>query len=195
MTDRTTFDSVTRIAAGDEGRNYDNVVIALHWLTALLVFVQFGTALSWDWFSRGTREAMESTHVSLGILLTAVILARLVWRSIPTHRRAAVISGWMKTASTGVHYLLYLMLVVQAGLGWAIGWATGKPIHFFGIPIPGPLDALSRAVRHDLREIHETLGWAIVVLALAHALAALYHHYFLKDRVLGRMLPWAAHNS
>ena len=195
MADRTTFDSVTRVAAGDLGRNYDNVAIALHWLTALLVIVQFALSLTWDWFSRGTRDAMESTHVSLGILLTAVILARLVWRAIPAHQRAAVVSGWMKTASKAVHYILYLMLIVQAGLGWAIGWAMGRPIHFFGIPIPGPLEQLARPVRHELREIHEKLGWAIVAFALAHALAALYHHYFLRDRVLGRMLPWAARRA
>jgi cytochrome b561 len=28
-----------------------------------------------------------------------------------------------------------------------------------------------------------------VIIAFAHALAALYHHYVLKDRVLKRMLP------
>jgi cytochrome b561 len=34
--------------------------------------------------------------------------------------------------------------------------------------------------------------WAIIVLALLHALAALYHHYVLEDRVLQRMLPRGA---
>jgi len=33
------------------------------------------------------------------------------------------------------------------------------------------------------------IGWAIIVIALLHALAALYHHYGLRDRVLERMLP------
>jgi cytochrome b561 len=28
-----------------------------------------------------------------------------------------------------------------------------------------------------------------VIIAVGHALAALYHHYMLKDRVLIRMLP------
>jgi len=32
---------------------------------------------------------------------------------------------------------------------------------------------------------------SIVILAAGHAAAALYHHYALKDRVLGRMLPLA----
>ena len=49
---------------------------------------------------------------------------------------------------------------------------------------------ISRSLRHQLREFHEWIGWAIVILALLHALAALYHHYVLKDRVLKRMLPW-----
>jgi len=189
MNDRTTFDTATRVAAGDDGTNYDNVAVALHWLTALLVLTQFALAETWEWFSRATRDTMESTHVSLGILLAAVIVARLIWRWIPGHQRPAIVSGWVKLASKGVHYLLYALLVAQAGLGFVIGWAAGHPIHFFGLPIPGPFGALARPVRHNIREIHSWVGWAIVIIALGHALAALYHHYKLHDRVLGRMFP------
>src|SRR5439155_23584658 len=144
MNDRTTFDTATRVAAGDDGTNYDNVAVALHWLTALLVLTQFALAETWEWFSRATRDTMESTHVSLGILLAAVIVARLIWRWIPGHQRPAIVSGWVKLASKGVHYLLYALLVAQAGLGFVIGWAAGHPIHFFGLPIPGPFGALAR---------------------------------------------------
>jgi cytochrome b561 len=191
MADRNAFNEATRIVAGDDKTNYDNVAITLHWLTALLVLVQFALAETWDWASRDTRETMQSTHVSLGILLTAVIVVRLIWRWTPGHQRSSLEAGWMRIASKSVHYLLYLLLVAQACLGFAIGWSAGHPIHFFGIPIPGPIGALSRPVRHDIREIHSTVGWIIIILALGHALAALYHHYFLKDRVLGRMLPLA----
>lgn len=191
MADRNAFNEATRIVAGDDKTNYDNVAITLHWLTALLVLVQFALAETWDWASRDTRETMQSTHVSLGILLTAVIVVRLIWRWIPGHQRSSLEAGWMRIASKSVHYLLYLLLVAQACLGFAIGWSAGHPIHFFGIPIPGPIGALSRPARHDIREIHSTVGWIIIILALGHALAALYHHYFLKDRVLGRMLPLA----
>ena len=192
---RRKADAATRIAAGDDKTNYDDVAVALHWLTALLVVTQFALAETWDWFAHDTSERMQSLHVSLGILLTLVILARLIWRSMPSHQRPALVSGWVKAGSKAVHYLLYGLLVVQAGLGWVIGWAAGHPIHFLGIPIPGPFDAFPRPVRHELREIHDKVGWAIIILALLHALAALYHHYFLKDRVLGRMLPWAARRS
>jgi cytochrome b561 len=185
------FDTTTRTTPAADAANYDAVAIFLHWATALLVIVQFALAHSWDWFPDATRETMESAHVSLGILLTAVIAARLAWRSVPGHRRAPLVGGWMGRASKSVHYLLYLLLVVQAGLGFVIGWAVGHPIHFFGIPIPGPFDPLPRPVRHELREIHDYVGWAIVVIACGHALAALYHHHVLRDRVLERMLPAA----
>jgi cytochrome b561 len=48
---------------------------------------------------------------------------------------------------------------------------------------------MDKATRHQLHGIQEKIGWAIVIIAFAHALAALYHHYTLKDRVLLRMLP------
>jgi cytochrome b561 len=189
----SSFASTTRVVAADDGTNYDNVAVALHWLTALLVVIQFALAETWDWFSHDTSESMQRVHVSLGILLTAVVVTRLVWRWIPGHQMSSLEVGWVRTASKGVHYLLYVLLVVQAGLGWTIGWAAGHPIHFFGIGIPGPIDALPRPTRHELREIHGKVGWAIIIIAFGHALAALYHHYALKDRVLRRMLPkWAA---
>jgi cytochrome b561 len=62
-------------------------------------------------------------------------------------------------------------------------------MEFFGLAIPPLIGEMARPLRHELRELHEWIGWAIVVIALLHAFAALYHHYVLKDRVLLRMLP------
>jgi len=190
MADRNSFDTATRIAAGDDGTDYDRVAIALHWAVALLVVVQFGFAVTWDGFARPTRQAMESIHISLGVLLAALIVARIAWRVMPGHQRSSLAAGWVRIASKGVHYLLYTLLVAQAALGFAFRWAQGHAVGFFGLfAIPGPYGAMARPVRRLLHSAHEWIGWAIVVIALAHALAALYHHYVLKDRVLGRMLP------
>lgn len=192
MSDHTAFDTATRIAAGDDGTRYDNVAIALHWSIALLVIVQFAMALTWDWFAKPTAHAMESIHISLGVLLTALILARIAWRLMPGHQRSSLETGWMRLASKGVHYLLYLLLIAQAALGFGFRWAQGHAVEFFGLfGIPGPYGALAGPARRLLHEAHEWVGWAIVIIAFAHALAALYHYYVLKDRVLARMLPAA----
>src|SRR5689334_10966754 len=105
MIDRTPFDTATRIVAGDDGTSYDGVAIFLHWATAVLVIVQFAMAISWDSFAKPTREAMQSLHISLGVLLTAVILARLIWRWLPGHQVSSMEAGWVKAASKGAHYL------------------------------------------------------------------------------------------
>jgi cytochrome b561 len=192
MNDRSTFDIATRIAAGDDKTDYDHVAISLHWATALLVLLQFVSAETWDWFTKPTRETMQSLHVSLGLLLTLVIIARVIWRLIPGHQRPSIVSGWVETASKGVHYFLYVLLIVQAGLGFAFRWAQAEPLSFFGLfAIPSPLGPIAKATRHTLHDLHDKAGWAIIILAFGHALAALYHHYKLHDRVLGRMLPFA----
>jgi len=192
MDDKTGFETATRIVAGDDGTNYDGVAIALHWATAALVIANFALSQLWDWFAKPTKGLLEDTHMSFGVLLAAVIVVRLVWRWIPGHQMSSLEAGWMRLASKATHYLLYALLAAEAGLGFAFRWGAGRPMAFFGWGIPSPTgEVMGRPLRHQLREFHEWIGWTIVIIALLHALAALYHHYVLKDRVLQRMLPSA----
>lgn len=190
--DESSFGTATRVLAGDDGTYYDRVAIALHWATALLVVVQMALAQVWDLWDRPTHRFMTISHMSLGVLLTGIIVARIVWRLIPGHQVPAANVGPAAIAAKAVHYLLYAMLVAEAVLGFVLRWSEGKPMNFFGLLIPGPFEKWSRAAHHQVGEIHEWNGWAIIALASLHALAALYHHYVLKDRVLRRMLPGEA---
>ena len=189
-----TFQNAARAVPSAPASSYDGVAIALHWTTAALVIANFALAQTWDWFPKPTRELMENTHMSFGVVLTVVIFARLAWRFIPGHQVASLEAGWMKVASKATHLLLYVMLVTEAGLGFAFRWGAGRPMAFFGLGIPPLIGELGKALRHSLRDIHEWNGWAIIVLAGLHAAAALYHHYVLKDRVLARMLPVVRQN-
>jgi cytochrome b561 len=187
-----TFDTATRIVAGDDGTNYDGVAIALHWTTAALVIVNFALAQTWDWFAKPTRGLMETTHMSFGVLLTAVIVGRIIWRLMPGHQVSSIEVGWVRLGSKAMHYLLYVLLVAEAVLGFAFRWGAGRPMKFFGLGIPPLIGEMAKPDWRFLRELHEWNGWAIIVLAGLHAAAALYHHYVLKDRVLLRILPGAA---
>jgi cytochrome b561 len=99
----------------------------------------------------------------------------------------------VRIASKGAHYLLYALLLAQVASGFLFRWAQGHAVEFFGLfGFPGPFGQFSKPLRHQIHAIHEYIGWAIVIIAFGHALAALYHHYALKDRVLVRMLPGTA---
>ena len=54
------------------------------------------------------------------------------------------------------------------------------------IPSPWLKDA---AVAHNVKEVHEVLAHALLVIAAFHAIAALIHHWVFQDRTLIRMLP------
>jgi cytochrome b561 len=85
--------------------------------------------------------------------------------------------------------MLYMLLALQAVLGFTLHWFQGEAFSFFGLfSIPDPLTP-ARPTAHLLQQMHNFFGWTIVYVALAHALAALFHYFILRDRVLGRMAP------
>lgn len=172
-------------------KRYDSMTRVFHWLTAALVIFLFASAHIWDNLAKGTplRKGLQSVHISLGIALAALIIARIVWRVVAGKRLAAVSSRTAHWISKIVHGVLYLLLAAQIILGFLFRWAQGEPFSFFGLfPIPAPF-----AVDHDLRGtiggLHDNVAWAIIVLAGLHACAALWHHYVLRDGTLRRMLP------
>ena len=189
MADQTSFDTATRVAAGDDGTNYDRFAITLHWITAVLVLLQFALGQTWGWFSRPTHHLMVVTHMSFGIILTLVVLTRILWRFGLGHQKSSLEVGWVGIASKTVHYLFYALLVTEAVLGFMARWQGNEAMSFFGLQIPGPFVGAGKHAAHQLEDIHNWVGWVIIVLSAGHAAAALYHHYVLKDRVLGRMLP------
>lgn len=179
----------TRIVAGDDRTAYDPFSKLMHWTTAILVLAQFALAMTWGLAAKPTRHQMIVAHMSLGILLSAVLLVRIVWRWLPGHQRSAASSGWLEIAAKAVHYLLYLLLVSQAVLGFVLRWSGNEAMSFFGVPVPSPFAPTSKATHHAIGQAHDVVGWTIIVVAVCHAAAALFHHFVVRDDVLDRMLP------
>ena len=182
---------VTRVAAGDDRQRYDGLEMTFHWATALLVVALFGLAETWDFAPRGsdTRHFMQDLHVSLGLTLTAVLLGRILWRIGPGRRVLPSTTGLVEVASQIVHYGLYGLLISEVALGFLFRWAAHDPLSFFGLfTIPAAFD-FSKDQRHLIGETHNYVAITIMVLAGVHAAAALFHHFWLRDDVLWRMLP------
>lgn len=192
---RSAAAQTTRVLAGDDLTRYDAFSIALHWITAILVLAQFLLAHTWGFASKPVRHGMIVTHMSLGMLLAAVIVVRIIWRVLPGHQMPAASSGPLEIAAKGVHYLLYLLLVSEAVLGFALRWSGNEAMSFFGLPIAPPFAPTTKATHRAIGEAHDIVGWAIIGVAACHAAAALFHHYVLRDNVLRRMLVGRAHRA
>jgi cytochrome b561 len=168
---------------------YDNLSIALHWATAVLVLLQFGLAEIWEFFPRPTRHLMIMWHMSFGLMLAAVIVLRILWRFMPGHKMLASGQGILRYAANLVHYTLYVLIVAEMPLGVFTRWTDNKVLSFFGLLMPSPFGSFSKAAGHITDEMHNINAWLIIILAGSHALAALLHHYLLRDNTLRRMLP------
>ncbi len=171
--------------------HYGLVSIFMHWLVAVVVFGLFGLGywmVGLDYYS-SWRQTAPDLHKSIGLVLFAVMLARVLWRwfspppaSLPNHGRMT------RMASKLGHSFLYLGLFVLMISGYLISTADGRGIPVFGLfEVPASLTSIPD--QEDVAGlVHEYLACTLVIFAGIHALAALKHHFIDRDRTLTRML-------
>lgn len=164
---------------------YDAASIVFHWLTAALVLMLWGMAQSEDLLPREWRHGMWSIHVAAGAGLALIHLARMLWRLSGAFRPASLNVGILRWVEQAAHALLYAVLAATLVMGIVNVAARGWDL--FGlIQIPG-FAAEDRALRRAINGWHELAANVLLCLVTVHAVAALYHQYVGRDRVLARM--------
>ncbi|QKJ85172.1 cytochrome b [Paramixta manurensis] len=184
------------LSTSKKRERYDTLSIVLHWTTAACVIFLFASAHTWQFLERGTplRKGLQSLHISFGILLAAVLIIRLIWRisaAFNPERKLTPIAmpGAFRALAHLTHGVLYLLLLAQVSLGFLFRWSQGEPFWFFNLlEIPDIFD-IDPMLRRTFAMLHNNVAWALIILAGAHAFAALLHHYVLRDGTLRRMLP------
>lgn len=170
---------------------YDRITIALHWIVVLFVIFLYASALIWGELPRGTppRKLLQALHVSFGLLFIAVLALRVYWRLQRGSRLPRVGGAAQRLGAAAVQNGLYVMLIAQAVIGVCWRIAQQEPLAFFWLfEFPEP-QIFDKATKQLLGTIHEYLGHTIVIVAVLHALAAIWHHVVLKDGLMRRMLP------
>ena len=170
---------------------YGAVSQAFHWVTAALVGAAwfFGEGGPESRVYSAARASDLGWHETLGILVFAVVLARIVWRLYDRAPEDPPMAAWMDWSARAVHWLLYAMLVAIPATAILGAFLEGHPVTFLGIGSIGPLLPSAHDLGETITELHTTLGSLIVWIAGLHAAAALFHHFVMKDRVLMSMLP------
>ncbi|MDA9877526.1 cytochrome b [bacterium] len=160
----------------------------LHWLTAVLIFVQIPLGFYAESLKLSPLKMdIFVWHKSLGMLVFLLLILRLLWRikgTIPKTVGASLIQQHLAQAA---HYLLYGLMVLLPISGWITSSAANIPIKLFWlIPLPalvGPDDALKSLAA----EVHEISVFVLLAVLILHIGAALHHHLLLRDNTLKRM--------
>jgi cytochrome b561 len=159
----------------------------LHWLTAVLIFstLLIGFVMV---NSIGSYESLRAVHMTLGVLILAIVVLRVANRF--THRAPrlpATVGRAERKLVVGSELALYTLMLAQPLVGWAMVSATGKPAVIFGslrLPRIAPFDA---DLFFLLRQTHSVLAYTLVVVIAAHVSAVLLHTLTLRDGMLSRM--------
>ena len=159
----------------------------LHWLTAVLVFTTLFIGFVMV-NSIGSYASLRAIHVTLGVLILAIVVLRAANRL--THRvpKLPDTVGWVEhKLVVGSELSMYALLLAQPLVGWAMVSASGQPVVIFGaltLPRIAPFNADLYFV---LRQTHSLFAYALVVVIAAHVSAVLLHTISLRDRMLSRM--------
>ncbi|MGA7781895.1 MAG: cytochrome b [Paraburkholderia sp.] len=174
-----------------KGPAYDTVARTLHWLTVLLVSMQFVIGWTMPDIHKDTQPVnLIAWHLGVGATLVAVMAIRVIWRL--THWPAPdELPPLLSVVSRITHVLLYAALVLVPLLGWINASSRGWTVRLLGVvPFPA-LSEQGSAFGHEMGDVHGILAWVLFALIGLHVVAALFHRFVLKDHVLQRMLPHA----
>jgi cytochrome b561 len=181
--------------------SYTRVAIVLHWVIAALIVavLAIGLVMSEEGLVPDTlRFSLYQWHKSIGITILLLSLARLWWRL--THKAPPMPEAakpWERLVAKVTHGLFYVLMIGLPLGGWVIVSAStlGIPTVLYGLvpwphlPMPESVE-LRKTIGDAVGEAHETGAYFLMLLIGLHVGAALKHHFWDKDEVLARMVPW-----
>ena len=166
-------------------RRYGTVPILIHWVTALAIVLMLGTGLAAANTADGAAEiGLLRFHAILGVSVGLLTLFRIVWWLFLDRRPedGATGSPIEHLAARTVHYALYALILVMVGSGMATLITTGGNLVLFGGG-----DALPSFTEAPPYDVHALLWRLLLLLALGHVAAALWHQWGRRDHLLARM--------
>jgi cytochrome b561 len=176
----------------NSAEGYGAVSQIMHWITVGLVILAWFLGEFDDTFPKGAaRAASLFVHNSAGLAVIAILVLRVFWRlaNPPPPLEHTILGIWLDRVARLTHYALYALLIAAPISGIVLQFARGDALPIFGLTEMASPWAANRAFARNVKEVHELMANALVIVAALHALAALIHHWVLRDRTLVRMLP------
>lgn len=166
----------------------------LHWLIAVMVLTLIPVGL---WMTaRGEADVwgaltntLYSSHKAIGFTVLLLMVLRIAMKiRLGTPPYPDTLPRKLKLAATGLHHLLYLLLVLTPLFGWAGVTAYPALVTLGGYDLPAmPWVPENSELAERLFVIHGTLAIMLGVLIAGHIGAAV-RHMLRRDGIIQRML-------
>ena len=171
---------------------YTAVAQWLHWIIAALIAIQFGLAWTADDLPLGLRKlSLLARHKSFGMTILMLAILRIIWRlANPPPELPAGMTPIERTLARATHVAFYVLLFAMPLTGWTMSSAKNYSVSWFGLFTWPNLISKNEAAFEILKTTHDYLSDLLLAIVILHVLAALKHHFWNKDNVLLRMLPF-----
>lgn len=167
---------------------YHPLLVGLHWLLAFMIVFSLGMGMfSLKEIANSSPDKIFALrgHMIAGVLVLVLMLVRLVVRFAAARPEPATTgNSLLDKIAVLTHYGLYVLVFLMAGSGMAMAFQAGLPAIVFGgsaTPLPE-----SFAV-YGPRQVHGVIAGLVLALVTLHVLAALYHQFVRRDKLLSRM--------
>ncbi|WP_077338170.1 cytochrome b [Pseudocolwellia agarivorans] len=176
-------------------KRLSKITIVLHWFIAFSIIGLL--ALGW-YMTNFELYQYYQIHKSLGVILVAFVLIRVVWR---------IKKGWPEHASnypkhevvlaSATHWVLIVSTVLMPIFGMLYSGGSGHGFGIFGLEIfpsnhsledPSVVVPLSEFWSDFGHIAHEYNGYILMAAIALHVVGAFKHHIIDKDTTLSRML-------
>ena len=163
----------------------------LHWVVVALILTMAYLGLTMGDLPNGPDKIRTyALHKSIGITILGLVSLRLLWRAYAgTPHPVPGTPQWQARIASLTHWAIYALLFAIPVSGWVVNSSAGFPLQWFGLVNLPHIVGKDHDLHELAEEAHEILFWLLVLLVVAHAGAAFYHHLFQRDATLARMLP------
>jgi cytochrome b561 len=175
-----------------QATRYSALAQIFHWVIAALIIVQFTLARLAEPLPLGVHKlALLARHKSVGMTILMLAVLRLLWRIWhPAPPLPPGMTRWERAGAHATHWAFYVLLFAMPLTGWTMSSAKNYSVSWFGLFTWPNLIAKNEAAFEFLKTTHDILSDVLFAVAVLHILAALKHHFWHRDDVLLRMLPF-----
>jgi len=172
----------------DTPERYGLVSRWLHWGIALLLLWQFaGMGLKLLLGRSPIVGLFVGSHASIGTLLLALILLRILWALAQRRHRPRHDRGLLGMAVRACHLALYALMLVVPALA-VLRMAGGqRPIRLFGVALRDAVQGEVGWMTAPADLLHGLLAWVFLALIAGHVAMVLVHQLVWRDGTLLRM--------
>ena len=163
----------------------------IHWLMAFAIMLDLNIAQKFGG-EMAILDRLESRqdHATMGLIITFLFILRIILRyRYGSPRLPSTMPKWQVIAAEIGHYGLYFLMGTLMLTGIISANFASDPIMVFGsydLAFANHNEGLFLTIRG----IHEFCTNAIIALIAIHILAAIYHHFVVKDLTTINMLKF-----